>query len=121
VITIQHDPCFGNCPVYSAALYADGTVIYTGLAHVDNLGVSVYKADPLEVDVIAQQAKALGFFGWKEAYDQMVMTDQAYVTTSVAFGDQFLQIRRYDGDPNAPVGLTWIENNIDQLVSRLSA
>lgn len=117
LITLQRDPCFGFCPVYSVALYEDGTVVYTGIANVDNIGVQVYEAEALVVESIAQRAEALGYFGWQERYDQQVMTDQATVTTSIRWGDQYNRIVRYGGDPNAPVGLVWIEDYIDQLVT----
>jgi hypothetical protein len=48
-----------------------------------------------------------------------MITDQVYVITSVRWEDQSKQILRYGGDPNAPVGLTWIENKIAGLVTDL--
>jgi hypothetical protein len=121
VVTLQRDPCFGNCPVYSVALFEDGTVVYMGIANVSDIGVRVLKADAFAVDGIAQQAKALGYFDWKAAYQDQVKTDQSTVTTSIYLGDQSQRIVRYDGDPNAPVGLLWIEQSIDQLVTSLTA
>ncbi len=121
VVTLQRSPCFGDCPIYTVALFGDGTVVYTGIAHVDEIGVRVFHAKALEVNVIAQQAEALGYFDWQPSYEQRVMTDQSTVITSVSLDDQFQRITRYNGDPNAPVGLTWIEDNIDRLVARLSA
>jgi hypothetical protein len=46
-----------------------------------------------------------------------VKTDQTTVISSVRWEDQYKQIFRYNGDPNAPVGLVWIEDSIDALVS----
>ena len=120
LITLQRDPCFGNCPVYNVALFEDGTVVYTGNANVDNIGVHTFMADPLAITAITQQAQAFKFFDWQDRYDQQVMTDQSYVTTSIRSGDQFKRILRYNGDPNAPIGLTWIESSIDQLVTTLA-
>src|SRR5579871_5674807 len=33
VVTLQRGECFGKCPVYTVAAYADGTVAYMGIAN----------------------------------------------------------------------------------------
>jgi hypothetical protein len=119
IITLQRDACFGFCPVYSVALFEDGTVVFTGIANVDTLGVEVFETDAIAITSIAQRAQSFGYFGWQERYDQQVMTDQATVTTSISWEDQYNRIVRYDGDPNAPVGLVWVEDIIDQTVTDL--
>lgn len=121
VLTMQRLACFGGCPVDNVAIFADGTVVYTGIANVDAMGVHVYQTDALTVESIAFRAQALGYFDWQAAYDHQVMTDQATVITSVRWEDQFQQITRYDGDPNAPVGLVWVEDLITDLVASLAA
>ena len=121
IITLQRDACFGTCPVYTVAAFEDGTIVYTGIAHVKQLGVQVIKADPVAVSVIPQKAQALGYFDWQDSYTKQVMTDQATVTSSIRVDDKFKQIVRYNGDPNAPVGLVWIEENIDQLVTNTAS
>jgi hypothetical protein len=63
--------------------------------------------------------QTFGYFNWKDSYEQQVMTDQATVIASLRSEDQFKRIVRYDGDPNAPVGLVWVEESIDQLVTDL--
>jgi hypothetical protein len=117
LITLQRGACFGACPVYSVAVYEDGTIVRTGIANVKPIGVSVLKADAAAVESIVQQATALGYFDWQDSYNKQVKTDQSTVTTSVQTSDQTKQIVRYNGDPNAPVGLVWIEDSIDQVVT----
>jgi hypothetical protein len=117
VATLQRDPCFGFCPVYNVAAFADGTIVYTGIANVDRIGVYQLSTDPLAIESVVMQAEATGYFGWNDAYDAMTITDQAYVTTSIRTDEQFKQILRYEGDANAPIGLTWVERSIDQLVT----
>ncbi|MBW4436575.1 MAG: hypothetical protein KME04_05545 [Pleurocapsa minor GSE-CHR-MK-17-07R] len=116
VATLERSPDFGFGPVYWVSAYADGTVVYTGIANVPQIGVQVLQVDPLLVESVAMQADAIGYFGWREAYDQMAITDQATVITSVLWQDQFIRISRYEGDPTAPVGLLWIERSINALV-----
>ncbi|MBI1278828.1 MAG: hypothetical protein GC179_11930 [Anaerolineaceae bacterium] len=120
IITLQRDACFGTCPVYTVAAFEDGTIVYTGIAHVKQLGVQVIKADTLEVSVILQKAQALGYFDWQDSYTKQVMTDQATVTSSIRMGDELKQIVRYNGDSSAPVGLVWVEESIDQLVMNVA-
>jgi hypothetical protein len=43
LITLQQGANFGTSPVYSVAAFEDGTVVYTGIANVDTLGVQVLK------------------------------------------------------------------------------
>jgi hypothetical protein len=120
LVTLQRTECFGKCPVYDVALFADGTVVYTGIANVDNIGVYTFKADAAAITGITQQAQAFKYFDWQDSYEERIKTDQATVTTSVRSEDQFKRITRYNGDPNAPIGLTWIEGSIDQLVTSLA-
>ncbi|MBL8146228.1 MAG: hypothetical protein JNL34_07575 [Anaerolineae bacterium] len=117
VITLERTPCFGFCPTYNVAAFADGTLVYTGIANVERIGVYELHTDPLAVESVIQRAQATGYFGWQDAYDQMVITDQPTVITSLQSADQFKQITRYGGDANAPVGLLWVEDSIDQLVT----
>lgn len=117
IITLQRGACFGACPTYSIAAYADGTVVYTGIANVTDMGVHVYEKDDFLVSGAAQIAQATGFFDWQDNYDEFVITDQPYVTTMIRWEDQFKRIIRYEGDPNAPVGLVWIEDSIDRLIA----
>lgn len=119
IATLQQTPCFGMCPVYSVAIYESGTVVFTGSANTAALGVHVLNLEPASLTSIGVRANGLGYFGWQDAYDTMAITDQVYVTTSVRWEDQFKQITRYDGDPNAPVGLVWVEEMISQTVQEL--
>jgi hypothetical protein len=117
IITLQRGPCFGFCPVYNVALYADGTAVYTGIANVDNLGVQVFEVDSEAITSVAHRAQLSGFFDWQDSYEDHLVTDQATFITMIRWEDQYKRIVRYDGDPNAPIGLVRVENSIDQVVT----
>jgi hypothetical protein len=117
IATLERTACFGFCPVYNVALYADGTIVYTGIANVDNLGVSVLQTDPSAVESLALRAEGSGYFDMPDAYDTMTITDQSTVISSIRTEDNYKRITRYEGDASAPVGLTWIENAIDETVN----
>lgn len=118
-VTLQQTACFGKCPVYSVAVYADGTAVFSGVANTKVFGVKVVQADTGIVESIAQRAQIFGYFDWQDAYDKQVKTDQSTVITSVNYEDQSKRILRYGGDPNAPIGLVEIENAIAGLVTDL--
>lgn len=115
VISLSRDYCFGMCPVYSLVLHDDGTVIYRGLDHVSEIGIRVTTIDAEEVTFLAEQMVLTGYFDWQDEYTHMLITDQPYVTTSLTWDGQSKRIVRYDGDPNAPVGLVRLEDRIDQI------
>ena len=119
LVTLQQEPCFGFCPVFNVALFEDGTIVFMGIANVEDMGVTVQETDALSVTSIAQLAQAFGYFNWDDAYQEQFMTDQITVITSVRWEDNYKRIIRYDGDMNAPVGLVRVENMIKELVSPL--
>jgi hypothetical protein len=103
--------------VYNIAAHEDGTVVFMGIANVNEIGVQVRETDAATITSIAQIAQLLGYFDWQDSYEERIMTDQATIITSIRWEDQFKRIVRYDGDPNAPVGIVWTEENIDRLVT----
>lgn len=118
VITLERGACFGFCPIYKVALFEDGTGVYMGIANVDHIGVHVLEIEPSSIMHIAQIAEISGYFDWQDNYDKQLMTDQSTVITTMQTEDHFKRIARYGGDPNAPIGLVWIEDSIDQLFPR---
>lgn len=120
VVTLQRGACFGFCPIYSVAAFEDGTIVYMGIANVDNIGVTVYQSEPFAVESVVDRAALAGYFDWQDSYDQMMITDQSTVITSVQTDEQYKRISRYLGDPTAPVGLVWVEDSIDQLVDNVT-
>jgi hypothetical protein len=121
LVTLERGPNFGLGPVYNIAAYEDGMVVYMGIANVNKIGVQVSHTDSVSITSIAQNAQLSGYFNWQDSYEERIITDQATVITSIQWADQSKRIVRYDGDPNAPIGIVWIEDNIDQLVTDLES
>ena len=117
LLTLQRGDSFGVSPVYNIAAYEDGTVVHMGIAHVDALGVQVSQVDPDVVAGIAQVAHVSGYFEWQDSYHERLLTDQATIISSIRWEEQVKRISRYAGDPNAPIGLVWIEASITRLVT----
>lgn len=117
VMTLERQACFGTCPVYSVAVFEDGSVVYLGINHVDAVGVRTATVDPERVEFLAMETALFGYFEWNDEYTEMKITDQAYAVSSLNYQDQWKRITRYDGDANAPVGLVRFEDRIDRLVN----
>jgi hypothetical protein len=118
VITLERTACFGMCPVYGVSIYEDGTVVYLGIKNVAVTGVRVSQVDPNTViNMLTSIMKGTGYFDWQDEYTDITITDQATVITSLSTSEQGKRIVRYGGDANAPIGLTWIEDQIDRSVN----
>jgi len=39
VLMLERGPCYGRCPVYAVALFADGSVHFDGRQHTQSLGI----------------------------------------------------------------------------------
>ncbi|MCC6615574.1 MAG: (2Fe-2S) ferredoxin domain-containing protein [Anaerolineae bacterium] len=117
VMTLQRTPCFGMCPVYGLKVFADGTVIYLGLRYVEQPGVRTTTVEPSQVESLAMQADLSGYFGWNDEYTRQLVTDHPTAISSLTWNDQHKQITRYDGDPDAPIGLVRFEEAIDRLAN----
>jgi len=117
VMTLQRTACFGMCPVYGVNIFEDGTVIYVGVRHVAETGVRIGQADPDQVDFLAMQTAQSGYFEWNDEYTRLLVTDQPSAITSLYRDGQFKSINRYDGDPDAPVGLVRFEAGIDRIAN----
>jgi hypothetical protein len=58
VITLERMACFGSCPVYAVALWADGRVQWDGRAHVQTLGVQETRVAADDVAALLQRLQA---------------------------------------------------------------
>ncbi len=113
-ITLERQPCFGFCPVYTVTLHADGRVEYDGTQNVEATGAQTANVDPATVQALADQMTAAGYFDWEDEYAEMDVTDMATVITSITLSDGTTKrIRHYYGDDNAPAALTELEGQID--------
>jgi hypothetical protein len=58
LVTINRQPCFGDCPGYSAKIYTDGTAVYNGTFNVKEW-VSDVPAFPTEYSCPHKRVSAL--------------------------------------------------------------
>ena len=55
-IVLERTPCFGFCPAYTVAAYADGRVVWTGMSNVQAAGTAEWQVAPAVVAGLVRQA-----------------------------------------------------------------
>ena len=117
IITLERAACFGTCPVYTLAIYGDGTVVYEGINCVKTMGrvESVISQEKIE-EIVLEFEKA-NYFSLNNNYIERNMTDVQSVITSITMGGRAKTIEHYHGDFSAPETLTRLEDKIDEIVN----
>ena len=116
VITIQRSACYGTCPIYSAKIYADGTVVYVGKEYVKEKGERRFKITPETVQQLIEEFERIDYFSLKDKYDAdengISPTDLPTTTTSICLDGKKKKVVNYYG---APRKLNELEDKIDSL------
>lgn len=113
-IKLEKTGCYGPCPVYSAIIYGDGTVIYDGNKFVDNIGKSTHQIPKEQVDDMVELIYELGYFSLKDSYRHPA-TDMSTVITSVKINDDEKTVTNYGH--YGPDRLHKIEKKIEDLTN----
>jgi hypothetical protein len=111
VVRVWHPHgCDGKCPVYSVAVFRDGTIEYVGRAHVAVAGRRVTHVDPAVAEKLACGFAAIGFASLPD-YD----SPRAFggPTTIVQVGTASVKLAF--GDLRIPPELTALVDKIDEL------
>src|SRR3954466_9301949 len=103
VITIERTRCYGDCPVYSAQIYADGAVVYTGKMFVKETGERRFKIPQEKVQELIKEFERVDYFSLKDKYDAdekgMIVTDLPTTTTSLCLDGRTKKVVNYYGAP----------------------
>ncbi len=114
-ITLERQPCFGFCPVYTVTLHGDGRVEYNGADFVEVTGPQTATIDPAAVQALADRMIAAGYLDMNDEYLNQEVTDHPYAITSLTLTDGTTKrIAHYYGDSSAPAVLTELETAIDE-------
>ena len=116
VITIERSSCFGNCPVYSAEIHADGGVVYVGKENVKETGERRFKIPQETVQQLIREFERANYFSLKDRYDAdesgMSGTDLPTTITSICLNGKKKRVVNYFGGPKK---LHELEDKIDTL------
>ena len=80
LISLERTECSGGCPVYSVTIFEDGTVIYEGKKHVENIGTYQYSILKKDVDRLIDKFRETNFFAMKERYERDVIDHSTTIT-----------------------------------------
>jgi hypothetical protein len=111
---IQRTACFGSCPVYTLAIYRDGTVEFEGRAYVNVCGKAVGRISPDKVSQLERQLSDARVTAMDAVYDDLSFTDasSAYLWFRPSRG-RTKGIAHYLGDAGAPEALLRAEKAVD--------
>lgn len=117
-ITLERQPCFGFCPVYTLTIHGDGRVEFNGTDNVEISGEQTANIDPPDVQALADALIQGGYMEFEDSYMTQDVTDNPYVITSITFSDGTTKrIEHYYGDQSAPEELTALEELIDDTAN----
>lgn len=116
VATLQRTACFGWCPVYTASIYRDGVIEYTGTDYVKTKGQATGVLPQAKVDAIDKLFAAAHYFDFEDSYTHYEVTDNPSAITSWHHGGKVKTVEHYYGDSHAPQTLTQLEDDLDKLI-----
>lgn len=118
-ITMSRSACFGACPVYYIEIHEDGKVIYRGYKNVNVIGEQSSTIPVEKVNELANQFDRIGYFNLEDRYDELAITDQATVQTSIGINGIFKSVYDYLGAIEVPElpKLRQLENMIDEVTN----
>ena len=115
LITIERGACYGTCPIYSAQISGDGTVVYNGIENVKVKGKKRFKIPKAKVQELVKAFENINYFSLKDKYETdengMRIADLPPVTTSISFKGKTKKVIHNYG---APKELRELENKIDE-------
>ncbi|WP_337171653.1 DUF6438 domain-containing protein [Gemmatimonas aurantiaca] len=120
-LLLERGPCYGRCPVYSVALFTDGSVYFDGRDHVGSSGI--HKSAVASSDVAALLARfRQGFFALKDTlYTQDTpgcgnfVTDGPSINIALQDGTRSRRVRLDGGCTGAPALIRQFGAAIDSV------
>ena len=109
---LERGPCFGRCPMFTATVRTDGTVVFQGERFVSQAGMQESRLTPSQLDDLVQAFESRDIWGWKTAYTKHTVTDMATVVVTY----KGKTIKHYLGDDSAPKALVDLEEALPGLM-----
>lgn len=111
-IMLEHGACpEADCPVYTLALYGEGTVIFLGFDNVAETGIHIAEVESEAVVALAERMTEQGFFDLQDTYtgDE---DEPTVITTTLITAENYKQIVRHVGAEDTPEILSTLEAEI---------
>ena len=122
-MSLERQPCFGTCPVYTVRLDGSGDVHFEGRRFVRDTGTAEWRVPPEGVDSLVQEILAAGYFDLPDRYAMgepacgRYATDLPTVITSVRIGSRRKEVHHDHGCDGAPERLGALERRIDEVAA----
>ena len=110
VIKLERTACFGNCPVYSVTIDAQGNVTYKGTRFVRVEGEQTDRIPTSAVATLLATAQRVAFFDLLDSYRAPISDLPTTYVTITANG----RTKRVEDYFRAPAGLKELEREIDE-------
>jgi predicted secreted protein/(2Fe-2S) ferredoxin len=115
VITLERTHCLGTCPVYTLAIYGDGTVVYEGKDFVAIEGRQETTIGGEKIEQLLAEFERTDYLSLSDSYTECIITCLPSATTSLTIDGETKTIAHYHGDLNAPAVLAELEDTIDEI------
>jgi len=112
VISLERTGCQVPCPVYSVTIFEDGTVIYEGKQHVQNVGTYQYHIPRYNVERLIDKFHQINYFALDDSYTKNTF-DLQTVTTTFQTDSYKKTVSNYGGA--GPESLKELEQLIDRF------
>lgn len=119
VASLKKTGCYGNCPVFEAKIFSDGTATYFGEKHTPRTGYFTAKVRPSATNELVKRAESVGFFGLENQYptDGRRVADFPTTTIHIRTGQKE---RSVEDHFDAPLSLQGFEQFFLELIEELN-
>ncbi len=118
VLVVQRTPCHGTCPVYKAAIYADGRVEYEGECFVNRMGKHTLRLPVATVNQMLAEAKRINFNSFRDQYVGDVYDLPSTIVTVQPVGQPAKKVEaRQDIPEKLQAYLDYLYKQLDSLAN----
>lgn len=120
-ISLQRQPCFGTCPVYTVNLAADGTITFEGEQFVATMGTATRTITAREVAALMHSMEGDGFFELDDRYTYgdkgcgQYHTDAPRVILTLRMDGRTKTVEHDYGCNDAPAPLRVMQERVDSV------
>ena len=116
--SIHRGACYGTCPIYTLAVYRDGTVEYEGKAYVKTKGKAAGTVTDDQLAALDKLFTDDHYLAYNSQYTSADVSDEASASTAYRplGASETKTVDHYDGDTRAPASLTKLEDRFDEIV-----
>lgn len=111
-VTLERGACFGQCPTYSAMIFGDGTIRFTGINNVELVGEHKGALSPDDMCTLLKAIDGAGYFGFDRTYG-LALPDAPRTMLTISWDRRRNSVQRWVGGPPE---FTELVQTIDSLV-----